>query len=220
MTNLIYIESMLKMPLMALPVRTVVVPIGDRKVILSPGSKLDSSRYDRSWNVTEIVAPNLFHGAGVKKAKQVYPNSQVWGCVGIEQKRPKVSWDRILGVDPWPYQDELSVESIAGMPSVSENVFIHKPSKSLIVTDLCFNIVNDSSFGARLILGLFGTYKKVGTSRFFAAFIKDRDSFRQSMKNIFAYDFENIIVSHGENVIGNGKEALRAALRERGLEAV
>ena len=37
------------------------------------------------------------------------------------------------------------------------------------------------------------------------------------MENLLKIDFENIIVSHGENVMGGAKELLIKALKERGL---
>lgn len=218
MDNLIFFESKIKMPLMDLPVRSVLVPIGDHGVLISPGSRLKDSDYKADLKVTTIVAPNLFHTAGVKKAQKYYPSSTLWGCEGADKKIPELAWGKIIGKDPWPFQEILSLVTLHGMPSVNESVFIHKPSKSLIVTDLCFNMMEVSGFGARLILGLFGTYKKLGTSRLFISGVKDKAAFTESLEELFSYDFEQIIVSHGSNITIDGKRKLHAALQERGFE--
>lgn len=72
--------------------------------------------------------------------------------------------------------------------------------------------------GARIILELFGTFNKFAVSRFYSAFIKDRAEFQKSIERVLSHDFENIIVSHGENVIGNAKAVLKEALAQRGLQ--
>jgi hypothetical protein len=218
MKNLIFLDSKVKMPLMELPVRSVLVPMGEQGVLISPGSMLQDHQYKPDWKVTDLVAPNLFHNAGMTKAKQHYPSAVLWGSEGADKKLPGLPWGKFLGKDPWPYQDVLSLVTLHGMPSVNESVFIHRPTKSLIVTDLCFNMVDVEGLGAKIILGLFGTYKKLGVSRFFLAGIKDKAAFQKSLVELFSYDFDQIIVSHGSNVVSDGKDRLRFALRERGFE--
>lgn len=41
----------------------------------------------------------------------------------------------------WRFQDEISLVTIEGMPKVNEAVFIHKPSKTLIVVDLVLTLL-------------------------------------------------------------------------------
>ena len=216
MQKLKFVDSIVKMPLMLLPVRTVLVQIKENWVMISPGSKM---RYEeiQSLNVTDIIAPNLFHNAGIKKAKEHFNKAKLWGVRGSSQKESSIKWDATLIKDVWPYSEDLVPVFIAGMEKVNEVVFYHPLSKSLIVTDLCFNLTKASGFGAWFILSLFGTYKKFGVSKFFIRAIRDRGSFETSMNAVMALDFENIIVSHGENLIGHGKAALRQALAERGL---
>ena len=38
-----------------------------------------------------------------------------------------------------------------------------------------------------------------------------------SIRSILLAEFENVIMAHGENVFGNGKQRLIAALQERGV---
>ena len=204
MKNIVFLDSVKQMPLLELPVRTVVVTLSSGTVIISPGSNLTKEQYADLKNVTDIVAPNLFHNAGIKNAAQVFPHAKVWRA-------------RNINVDSWPHSTELPLITLKGMPKVQETLFVHKPSKSLILTDLCFNLVNPKGFGAWLILNMFGTYKKFGVSRFFTRLIQDKDAFEKSLGELFTHDFENIIVSHGENIHGIGKAMLMDALKQRGL---
>ena len=216
LSGLHYLESNVKMPLMDLHVRSVVVELSSNIILISPGSKLTIQQLKTLTNVTDIVAPNLFHTAGISQAAGVFPGAKIWGPDSASSVKNEIKWTDELNDHKWSFQDELVLISIAGMPKVKESVYYHKKSKSLIVCDLCFNLINTSGFGAWMILGLFGTYKKFGVSRLFLRAVVDREAFTNSLINLFQYDFDNIIVSHGENVIGGAKEKLKIALRERG----
>lgn len=208
--------------MMPLPVRSVLVAVKgadgrESEVLISPGSKIERGQYQVSWNISDIVAPNLFHHAGVPKARSAYPQARAWGVPGSRAKRSDISWNAILGEDAWPYVETLLPLPIAGMPKFNEMVFIHKPSRSLIVTDLCFNMRNISGLAPRLIMSLFGNFNKFAVSRLFMSYAKNRVAFRESLARVLEHDFENIIVSHGENLIGDAKNELRRALDERGI---
>ncbi|MBL7688814.1 MAG: hypothetical protein JNJ49_12335 [Bdellovibrionaceae bacterium] len=218
--GLSFINSVVKMPLMALPVRTVVVQTSDGNIMISPGSQLSSEQLQASGPITDIVAPNLFHGAGISKASIAHPKARLWGSSSMRRKSqstPELKWTHELNENSWIFSNELPVVAIGGMPTVEEFVFVHKPSRSLIVTDLCFNLTDAKGFGAWLILSIFGTYRKFGISSFFLKGVKDRAAFMNSLTKLFSHDFDNIIVSHGDIVQGGAKALLRDALERRGF---
>ncbi len=215
MENLKFLDSVKKMPIMALPVRSPVVTLKNNTILISPGSTLTSEQLRGLGNITDIVAPNLLHCAGMKLATTIFPNAKVWGVEGAQQAKPDIKWTHILTTQAWPYQDELALIPIEGMPAINEAVFVHKSTRTLIVTDFCFNLVNAKGLGAWIILNLFGTYRQFGVSKFFARYVKDRTAFEKSVKNLFTYDFEKIVVGHGEIVQEKAKEKLLAALAKR-----
>ena len=217
MNPLILIESKIKMPLMELPVNSVLVSINEKRILISPGSKNQREQYLKEWNITDIIAPNLFHTAGIKKAYEQYPKANLWGPMGVEKKQPELPWNNIFFQTPWPFEEQLPCLLIGGMPSFNECVFIHVPTKTLIVTDLCFNLKNIEGFGARIILTMFGTYNNFGISRFFSTYIRDKKTFKASIEKLFSYDFENIIVGHGSVLTGNAKNLILKSLKARGL---
>ncbi len=217
MKNIRFIDSVLKMPFMQLPVRTVIVNINGQEILISPGSKIPSEQYDPKWNISDIVAPNSYHHGGVPKAASIYKNAKLWAVPGLEKKRADIAWTNILDEKSWPYKDQLEVVPLKGMPKMNEFLFVHKESRSLIVTDMCFNIVGEQGFGQRLIMSLFGTYNRFAIGRLFTKGIQDKSAFKKSISKLLSHDFENIIVSHGSMVQGNGKAILVKALAERGL---
>lgn len=217
MKNITILESVVKMPLMGLPVNTPVVKLKTGIVMISPGSQLKDLDYQKVSGVTDLVAPNLLHSAGIPHAHKSFPQAKVWGVKGLEKLKKDIHWDHVLSPEAWPYQEELPIFHLGGMPNVREVVFYHRESKTLIVTDLFFNMVNVKGVGAWIILNIFGTYGKFAVSRLLAKYIKDQKEFENSLSEILRLDIENIIVSHGENVVGNAKMKLAGALNERGF---
>lgn len=215
--NLLFLDSIKKMPLMSLPVRSTLVQLKETKILISPGSNLTQATLQKLEDVKAIVAPSLLHCGGVPLAHSTFPKAQVWAPTGAKEIKSQIRWTHELSKDPWPYQDQLAFVPIKGVPKINEFVFIHKESKSLIITDLCFNLTNSKGLGAWIILNLFGTYRKFAVSKFFLKFAEDKLAFEQSLKEVLTHDFENIVVSHGTNVIGDGRRKLLQCFQERGL---
>lgn len=49
--------------------------------------------------------------------------------------------------------------------------------------------------------------------------ITGKPAFERSLTEVFAFDFENLIMAHGEIVMGGARERLRAALLEKNFRA-
>jgi hypothetical protein len=209
-------NSFLKMPLVQLPVTTSLIDLPTGKILLSPHPSLTPAEFQSMGNVTDIVAPNLFHHLGIKNAIEAFPAAKLWGTIGFDKKIKDIPWQNFLTASNWPYQDELVAIPIAGMPKLNEIVFFHKRSQTLFVTDLCFNILGDLGFAGWLLYNIFGTYKRFAVSKILIKFVTDQAAFRASLTTLFACDFENIVVSHGNVIVGGGRAQLQAAFQERG----
>jgi hypothetical protein len=211
-------DSFLKMPLVQLPLTTSLIRLSNEKVLLlSPHPSLTSEEFKGMGEVTDIIAPNLYHHLGIKNAVAAHPQAKLWATAGLELKRKDIEWQSFLDESTWPYQDELVAIRIAGMPKMNEFVFFHKKSKTLFVTDLCFNILDAPGFGAWLIYHIFGTYKRFAVSKLFIKAVTDKAALQQSLATLFSYDFDNIVMAHGLAVKGSGRAKLQFALKERGF---
>ena len=177
----------------------------------------DNQEYDAFGKVTDIVAPNLFHHANITDAHRLFPDAVLWGIPGFQQKRPDIPWQQTLTPESWLYSDQLELFPIDGMPKFNEVVMLHKESRTLVTTDLCFNHIHGRGLGYAIAFRIFGTYRRFAVSRLFMGFVKDRPAMIRSVRNLMGKDFENVIMAHGENVGGDGKERLSTALRERGI---
>lgn len=214
-----YLEASRSMPLVTLPLRTSVAPLSGARVLIAPASTLSVERYRElavDGEITDIVVPNLFHTEGVVPAAKAFPSARLWAPPGIEKKGLGVAWHGALGRDAWPHQDELALVALGGMPGFHESVFVHRATRTLVVTDLAFNLLDASGLGARILYGIFGTYRRFGVSRLFLRAVKDRRAFTRSLAELFEHDFDALAPSHGLVVERGAKEALREALAERG----
>jgi hypothetical protein len=216
-SSLTFLDTTKTMPLMQLPVRTVVIPLRDARVLFSPGSALTPEQLRSAGAVTDIVAPSLLHTAGCPPAMAAFPDARLWGPVGAAQKHPELKWHGTLGVDAWPFEDELALLPLAGMSKMNEHLALHRASRTLLATDLVFNIEQPSGLGAWLILHIFGTYRRFGVSRLFLKYVDDKAAFQTSLNQLVALDFDRVVPSHGALVETDGKARLVAALRERKL---
>ena len=63
--------------------------------------------------------------------------------------------------------DQILIE---GAPKLSEVVFFHRASRSLLVSDLFFNVTEPETWATGLLLRMMGTYKRFGRSRACEAF--------------------------------------------------
>ena len=211
-----FFEVSRRMPLTTLPVRTSSVQLGDARVLLSPASALDAEQLRAAGEITDIVSPTLFHTDGMPAAAKAHPRARLWGPAGIREKLPALQWHGILGADLWPWERELAHVALGGMPSLNESAFVHRPSRTLLVADLVFNIEEPRGFGSWLIFTAFGTYRRFGVSRLFLAAVKDRAAFQVSVDQLAALDFDRVVPAHGSIVANGGRELLFAALRKRG----
>ena len=214
MTDLFF----LKMPLMSLPVRSTVIKLTQGNVLLSPGSKLSIEQLKSVDNISDLVAPSLLHCGGIELAATTFQNTKIWAPPNGMKKKPKIKWSAEISADSWPYQEELTSIPIQGMPEINEVVFFHKKSKTMIVCDLCFNLLNAQGISSWIILNIFGTYRKFGISRLYLNYVKNHLAFEASLRQLFSYDFDNLVLGHGENLIGNAKNVLRNAFAYRGFK--
>ncbi len=214
-----FLDSTLRSPLMHLPVRAAVFELSDGRVLFSPGSQLTAEQHQSAGAVTDIVASSLMHTAGMKKAAEAHPNARLWGPAGAKEKHPELRWHGTLGVDPWPYEGELSLVPIDGMPKLNEIAAYHRPSQALYLTDMVFNIPQPKGLLAWMFFLTFGTYRRFAVSKLFLRFVKDRAAFDAAIAKLTGLDFRHVVPSHGEAMLNEGKPRLLAALRERGIQA-
>lgn len=207
------------LPGVYLPVRASIIKLETATIMMSPCelSEDDIFNIKSSTEVSDIVAPNLLHHHYIIKALGAFPRARLWHAPGMMEKIPEVPWQRPLDLKTWPFRRELELHMIEGAPRVNECVFYHRATKTLYVTDLCFNIEHPKGFLTPVTFRMMGTYKKFAVSNMWNRFVEDKEAFKKSMNYILSWDFERIVMAHGEIVEHEAKTRLRTSLASLGL---
>jgi glyoxylase-like metal-dependent hydrolase (beta-lactamase superfamily II) len=93
-----------------------------------------------------------------------------------------------------------------------EVVLFHRPSRTLVLTDLCFNIHRSSSRVARVFFRANGMWQRFGPSRAIRHLaVSDRSALWRSLEDILRWDFERIVPGHGDVIEHKGPAALHRA---------
>ena len=87
-------------------------------------------------------------------------------------------------------------------------VFFHRPSATLIASDLAFHIGASSPALTRLVFRLGGAYEKLAPTLLERMLVRDREAFRRSLERILEWPFDRVVVAHGEVLEKGGREAL------------
>jgi hypothetical protein len=159
-----------------------------------------------------IVAPSVMHDTYLEGWFARHPQARFHGAPGFGKFRPDLKFTATLSDEPDPaWAGVIEQHVLRGMPRVNEVVFFHRASRTLILTDLAFNLGPDMPFLSRVLLRLNDSYCKFGPSRLLKSVIKDRAALRSSLDHVLAWDFDTIVLSHGANVARGGREMLRQA---------
>ncbi len=98
---------------------------------------------------------------------------------------------------------------LGGFPFMNEVVFFHRPSTTLIATDLAFNVGSSSPPLTRLVFRLGGTYGRLSPTLLERRLlVRDRTAFRHSLERILEWPFDRVVVAHGEVSEKGGREEL------------
>jgi hypothetical protein len=162
--------------------------------------------------VGHIVAPNCIHDTYLEGWFAAHPGVRFHGAPHFARFRADLKFTDALGnTPPAAWAEVFDQHVLRGMPRLNEVVFLHRPSRTLIVADLTFNLGPDMPFLSRVLLRLNDCYCKFGPSRMLRATITDGAALRASLDHVLAWDFDRLIVSHGENIATGAKEKLREA---------
>jgi hypothetical protein len=162
--------------------------------------------------VRHIVAPNAFHHLHAAAAKRRFPDATLHGTPALRKKKPDLRLDRTLDeAPPAGWAGVLDSCEIAGAPSLHEFVFFHVPSRTLIVTDLLFNMRTYDGLLSKAVFWMAGTYKRLGVSRLWVASTRDRAARAASVNRVLDWDFDRLVPAHG-NVMDSDAHAPVAAV--------
>jgi hypothetical protein len=200
---------------------TVIRLAGGRLLLHSPVA-LDAQlrgELDALGRVSFAVAPNRVHHLYAGDVARAYPGARLWVAPGLPRKRPDLVFEAVLGDDaPEPWRGEVEQVFFRGRPYENEVVFFHRASRTLLLCDLAFNFGPRTALPTRLLMKLLRSYGRLGPSTLDPWLIRDRRAARESLERILAWDFDRVVVAHGDvqesgghRILSEGYAWLRAA---------
>jgi hypothetical protein len=198
------------------PARMSVLPLGAGKLALVSPIPIDdalAAALAELGRVELLIAPNLLHHLYLDAAARRYPEARVLAPSQLRRKRPNLRIHTALdhGLPP-ELTAAVDVVPIEGAPALDEFAFFHRATRTLILTDLVFNVRRPRGFWAHLMLFIGGCHGRLATSRVLRLFVRDRTAARASVERLLALPFETLVVAHGDIIEQGARSQLEQAL--------
>jgi Domain of unknown function (DUF4336) len=160
--------------------------------------------------VEAIVAPNWWHDLFLREWVAAYPNAKLYADPNLVAQRATrtLPFQPPLdgSISPWPEIDLLYVDEMRLW--LDELVLLHRPSRSLIIADLAFYLTSTRPASMKAWFRFIGAYPGCKVPGFFRLAPRSRNHLREKIKRMLSWDFERLIVGHGDVIETNGKDAL------------
>lgn len=201
--------------------RTVtVIRLANGKLVIhstAPFTSEDVHQMEAIGNPEWLLDVSCFHDSLAEEGRRAFPNLRYL----VPQGFPRAAKLRAQALEqpPLEWGAELQMREVAGMPSVCEHALFHVPSRTLIVADMLFNFGGQISGLTKFLVRHVLRFKsEIGMSPFFRSMIRDRAAFKCALGDILRWDFDRIVVAHGEIIETDGKQRLRAVLHAHHLD--
>jgi len=200
--------------------RMTIIRLSNGELFIHSPCKIDAplkAEIDHLGPVAFIVAPGNFHHLYVADFQKLYPDAETFICPGIEKKRPDLKFDWILGNRPdQRWQQDIDQIFIRGTKIMTEVVFLHRESNTLIVVDLLENIGDDYRHHAGLWLRfwwkvIFRMWNNPKAAPEYQLGWGNKKIVRESLQQIIDWKAERVILSHGELIEENVNDILKSA---------
>ena len=195
-----------------------IIRLASGKLIIhstGPFTPADVAEISRLGTPGWITDTMLRHDTFARQGRDAFPGIPYLAPEGFAESA-HVDSESLLPIPP-AWAQEVKVLLIDGMPKVKEHVFLHVPSRTLIVADLVFNFHASGGWTSFFRRSLMGVKSCPDSARLYPLQVKDRPAYDRSIEELFTWDFDRIIVGHNAVVPSGGKEGLRQALANKGI---
>jgi phage tail protein X len=203
-------------PGLILPTRMTIMRLASGALALHSPVALDAdlaTALRSLGDVVAIIAPNTFHYVFAADYVAAFPAACLFAAPGLAERVPSLPAAVPLSDEAAPLWMGVLDQIVLGpVRGVSEVVFLHRPSRTLVLTDLAFNMSRIDGLRQRVAWRLFGVPPSIGPSRSARLILlRDPTLVRRFVEQVSVWSFERIIVAHGEIVEHKGGAEFRRA---------
>ena len=199
--------------------RMTVLRMDSGKLLIHSPCDIDDSLHAEISGLGEVsylVAPGTFHYLYIEPAQARYPNAQTYVCPGIEKKRPEIRFDWILSDrSPPEWAAELEQVLVHGARFIAEVAMFDRPTRTLLLVDLIENI-GDQTPGTDWALRAWWKFvtrmwNRAAPAPEYRIGWGAKKIVGAALARILAWDFERVIIAHGDLIEHDAKPILRSA---------
>ena len=161
-----------------------------------------------------VLAPNLLHHLYLRTWAD--RGIDAFGPAGLPEKRPDVRFAGILDDDDHPFGPDIEILPLTCFPLTREIVVFHRPSRTLVVTDLVFHFGRHAPWMTRCAMRCLRGYPGCRTT-LLERFGMRRDAARAELAQVAAWDFDRLVMAHGDVIESGGRSALLGAFAWLGV---
>jgi len=199
--------------------RMAVIRVSETELMVHSPCEIDTASKEAIsaiGDVAYIVAPGTYHHLYVPSAQEAFPDAETYICPGIERKRPELDFDWFLGDrPPEAWAGVLDQVLVRGNKFIWEVAFYHRPTKTLLLVDLIENITDDTPNVNWLLTlwwkAVFRMWNNPKPAPEYQMGWRDKAAASKSLMKILEWDFDKIILAHGDLIENDAKvKALEA----------
>jgi len=195
--------------------RMTVFKLADGGVVIHSPVPFDDAlraETERLGVVRAIVAPSNCHHLFVADAQRAFPGVPTYAAPGVADKRPDLALEPLTD-RRWPGEiDQVEI----GNRIMREVVLFHRASRTVIAVDLVEHFRDETPGLDRLMrvyIKVMLMWNKPRPAPELRWMTRDRAAARRALDHILEWDFDRMIVAHGESFEHGAKDALRDAWR-------
>ena len=194
----------------------VVVRLSNGDLFVNSPARLTPERVealDDLGRVRYVTPSSKLHGhLHMEDYERAFSDAKLFAAPGLDRRRADLAFDGLLGSAPDPHWSEvIDQAAFLGHWWLTEIEFFHRPSKTLILGDICYNLGSETPLKTRLVTHLLGMHGDLAVPRDLRYTMKNEAAGRQSVEQLLDWDFERVVVGHGQIVEYDAKRRFREA---------
>lgn len=143
-----------------------------------------------------VVAPNRTHHLYFDAFLRAFPEAQGFVAEGLSNKRPELRGFVEIEQNEARWAPELQGYLIEGLPALTETLWFHAASGTLIVTDLLASYPVEGIGFRRILATALGVYDRLAMSWTMRRLVTDRSALGRSLSRLRALDIQRIVLCH------------------------
>jgi hypothetical protein len=200
-----------------LPTRMIVVKLGDGSLWIDSPVAVPPETIERIRGIGPVkylVAPTSLHTWRLERWHDIFPGAQLWGPPKLSRDSNRAAFANLVGDSlPPAWADDLDQVVFKGNAFAEEAEFLHKRSRTLIMTDFVQNYRKRKGDFVGNTLKCFGGVLDGGVPLDIRLSFTNKKLARECLKTLLSWDFDKLIVAHGVCVEYDAKAFLESIFR-------